>query len=105
MPKNDDKMRLLDLLTLIPFVLPAKVSTTKPTRCGRGVIVPLSAAQNAAVTATHGLGRPVQVYWPLINNAGASVPPLLTLAAPSSNTQQGFVSTNVALANCLVFMA
>lgn len=97
--------RALDILTLIPFVLPAKISTTKPTRCGRGVIVPLTGAQNAVVTANHGLGRPVQVYWPLINNAGASVPPLLTLAAPSTNNAQGFVSTNVAMANCLVFMA
>lgn len=100
-----DTMRVLDVLTLIPFVLPAKISLTKPTKCGRGVIVPLTAAQNAAVTANHGLGRPVQVYWPLINNAGATAPPLLTLAAPSTNNSQGFVSTNVAMTNCLVFMA
>lgn len=102
---NDPSIRAVDLLTLVPFVLPAKVSLTHPTKCGRGVIVPLTAAQNAAVTAEHGLGRPVQVYWPLINNAGASVPPLLTLAAPSTNNAQGFVSTNVAMTNCLVFMA
>lgn len=101
----NESVRAIDILTLVPFVLPAKISTTKPTKCGRGVIVPLTAAQNAAVTAQHNLGRPVQVYWPLINNAGASVPPLLTLTAPSTNNSQGFVATNVAMTNCLVFMA
>lgn len=97
-------VRALDVLDLIPFVLPAKISTTKNTKCGRGVIVPLSAAANTPVTATHNLGRPVQVYWPLINNGGATVPPRLVLAAPSSNNAQGF-SGDVAMTNCLVFMA
>lgn len=95
--------RIVDVLNIIPFVLPSKISLTKATRCGRGVIVPLTAAAGATATATHNLGRPVQVYWPLINNGGATVPPRLTLAAPSSNNSQGFVA-DVAMTNCLVFM-
>lgn len=96
--------RTIDFLNLIPFVLPAKISLTKATKCGRGVIVPLTqATPGSSVTATHNLGRPVQAYWPLINNAGATVPPRLTLASPSTNNAQGFIA-DVAMTNCLVFM-
>lgn len=91
----------------IPFVLPPAISTTRNTKCGRGVIVPITVAQNTQTTVTHNLGRKVQGIIPLLNNGGASPTPYgmwFGTTPTSTNTQQSLISPNVALTNCLVLL-
>lgn len=98
-------MTAAQLRTEIPFILPALIPTTARTRCGHGVIVPVTVAANAAITVTHGLGRKVQIAWCLANNSGADVAPRLAFGTPTSTAQQVSITGDLAMTNALVFLA
>lgn len=59
--------RSLSLQTMVPFVLPSTVSTTQNTRCGRGMIVPVTCPANKSEVIKHNLGRFAQFAIVLIN--------------------------------------
>jgi hypothetical protein len=91
----------------IPFVLPPVIPTTRNTKCGRGVIVPVTVAVNTKTTITHNLGRKVQGMIALLNNGGASPTPYglwFGTSPTSTSTQQSIISPNVALTNCLLWV-
>ncbi len=100
----NDHLDLAMLRTQVPFILPAVISTTQPTRCGRGVIVPVSAASGTDVTVTHNLGRKVQAMIPLLNNSGVSYTPQLKFGAGPATASQQSINANATMTNCLVFL-
>lgn len=98
-------MKAEQILPLIPFVLPATISTTHNTKCGRGMIVPVTVAANTDKVITHNLGRLVQGLIPLINNGGASLPPKLFFGGNGTrSTSQQTIQGDVAMSNCLVWV-
>lgn len=72
----DSTHHIASLRTMIPFVLPSKIYGGRPTRCGRGMIVPVSGQGNTSIAVTHNLGRFAQVAW-VINNTGNFSPRLM----------------------------
>jgi hypothetical protein len=98
--------RSLSLQTMVPFILPSKVSFTQPTRCGRGMIVPVAGPVNAhqSITVTHNLGRKVQFMWPLINGGNNFTPKLKfdqTFGATSNQQEQAILADEV-MESCLI---
>lgn len=95
------------LRTAVPFVLPAVISKTQNTRCGRGMIVPVTVAANTPIVVSHNLGRFVQSFWPLNNGTGFL--PKLAFGDPtdpgyvSSTTQQTLIADED-LTQCLILM-
>jgi hypothetical protein len=93
---------LRQVYPVLEGVIPPVIPTTRNTRDGRGMIVPVSGAANTPITVTHNLGRLVQGFVPLINNAGATFNPKLMFGAgPNSNTQVTIVGSEI-LTNCLI---
>lgn len=95
----------LDLLTLVPFVLPAVLSLTKATKCGRGVIVPVTVAANTNVNVAHNLGRLVQGGLCIFNGASFTA----QIAFPTGGgtvrtTKQQTIQLSIAGAPALVFL-
>lgn len=89
--------------SLIPFVLPPVLPTTRNTKMGRGVLCPVTAAANTPVTVVHNLGRKVQGMFAILNNAGADYNPQLKFGGgPSTNIEQS-IEGNVVMTNCFVF--
>lgn len=94
-----------DILPLVPFVLPPVISTTRNTKCGRGVIVPVTVAANTQITVTHNLGRKVQGMLALINDGGLALPPKLYFGvAPTSTASQQSIEGDTTMTNCLVWL-
>ena len=98
--------RPLSLQSMVPFILPSKVSLTQPTRCGRGMIVPVAGPQPAhqSLVVTHNLGRKVQFMWPLINGGNNFTPKLKfdqSFGATSSQQQQAIIADEV-MESCLI---
>jgi hypothetical protein len=95
------------ILNYIPFVLPPVLSTTRPNRCGRGVLVYVSAAANTPVAVTHNIGREVQGAIVVMHNlsAGASsFPPRIALTSGTRTTQVQTVQFDATATNALVFL-
>jgi hypothetical protein len=92
------------LQALIPFVTEPFISTTRNTRCGRGMIVPLTAAANAPVTVTHNLGRIVQGMIVLLNAAGAAFPPRLMFAPGERSATKQTIVGDADMTTCLVWL-
>lgn len=93
------------LRTSIPFILPAVISTSQPTRCGRGVIVPVTGKANVPVVATHNLGRMVQGMWALLNAGGQAFTPKLKFGSGGSAVSSNVAQTIVAdedMTQCLI---
>lgn len=77
------------LYNAAPYITAPFVSTTRNTRNGRSMLVPVSAAAATPITITHNLGRLVQGMHVVLNNGGASYAPRVQfVAGPRSNTQQ-----------------
>ena len=90
--------------TEIPFILPPVVPTNAPTRCGHGIIVPVTADANTSVTVTHGLARKIQAAWCISNDAGAAFAPKLKFGTEVSTAQQVDLIGDVAMTNALVVL-
>jgi hypothetical protein len=103
MPQSDTAL-IAQLRTEIPFILPAVIPTTGTTRCGHGIIVPVTAAANTSIVVTHGLGRKVQAAIVLANNGGALFPPRLMFGTLTSTPNQVNLIGDTAMTNCLVFL-
>lgn len=88
---------------LPPWVTSPFISTSRNTRNGRGMIVPVTAAANTPVTVTHNLGRLVQGMLAVLNNAGATFTPKLMFAAGTRSASQQTIEADTAMTNCLVW--
>jgi len=87
----------------IPFLTAPFISTTRNTRCGRGMIVPVTVAANTDITVNHRLGRLVQGMIPLLNNGGATFTPKLKYGAGPRTFNQQSINADTALTNCLIW--
>jgi hypothetical protein len=94
---NADQLR-----TIVPFVLPPVIPTNQTTRCGTGVIVPVTAAANTPVTVTHGLARKVQAAFCIRNNGGLDFTAAIKYGATINNNQRVDVTGSVAMTDALV---
>jgi hypothetical protein len=93
---------LRQVYPVLEGVIPPVIPTTRNTRDGRGMIVPVTVVANTPITVTHNLGRLVQGFVPLINDAGAAFTPKLMFGAgPHSNTQVTVVG-DTDMTNCLI---
>jgi len=93
--------RIPPLKTMVPFILPAEISLTQPTHCGRGMIVPVTGAANTSIVVKHNLGRFAQVAWALINQ-GAFSPRLMFDPAGTSTQQKQSIIADGAMNQCLI---
>lgn len=90
---------------LIPSVSTPFISTTRNTRVGRGIVVPVTAQAGTATLITHGLGRIPQRIQAFLNDGGALVNPAMTLAAGVPPTRmQAMILGNFNMVNCLVYL-
>lgn len=91
------------LRTMVPFILPSQLSLTQPTRCGRGMIVPVTATANQSTVIKHNLGRFVQFAIPLWNNGAFTPQYMFDTGHGATRTQQKqSVIFNVGCNPCLV---
>lgn len=101
-PKANDPITA-SLQQAIPFLTQPFIPTNRNTRCGRGMIVPVTAAANTDVTVNHRMGRLVQGMIPLLNNGGATVVPKLKYGAGPRSFNQQSINADTAMTNCLVW--
>ena len=103
--RNQDSSSYAYLRSLIPFVFPpGGISVDRNTKCGRGVVVPITVAANTPITVTHNLGRFVQGMIPLINNAGATFVPKLKFGGGPSTVSEQSIEGDTDMTNCLVLL-
>lgn len=95
-------MRQDTTLSLVPFVLPSVIPTNRNTKCGRGVIVPVTATAGTPVVITHNLGRLVQGL--IAINNGTAYTPRLAMPAGTRTTTQQTIQGDVNMTSCLVWV-
>jgi hypothetical protein len=99
-PGQESRRRLNELRTYIPFVLPNQISPTRPTHCGRGMIVPVTGQANTEITVTHNLGRIVQGAWALANTNEFN-PRIKLTQQTATKTQQSLVA-DANMSSCFI---
>lgn len=87
----------------IPFLTAPFISTTRNTRCGRGMIVPVTVAANTDITVNHNMGRLVQGMIPIINHGGATLTPKLKFGAGPRDFNRQSINADTTLTNCLIW--
>lgn len=87
-----------------PFVTEPFISTTRNTRNGRGMFVPVTAVANTPITITHNLGRIVQGMIAVLNNGGADFTPALRFAAGEHSNTKQTIEADAAMTNCLIWL-
>ena len=96
---------LRQVYPVLPGISSPVISVKRPTRYGRGVIVPVTAPAATPVLITHNLGRVPSGITALSNDGGQVQNPALTLAAGTLPTRtQATISGDQVMTNCLVWL-
>jgi hypothetical protein len=95
---------LKQVYPVLPGITAPYISTTRNTRDGRGVIVPVTASQSTAILVTHNLGRIPQSIQAIQNNGGQFLNPGMILSAGGiqPTRTQATIEGNQQMINCLV---
>jgi len=77
------------ILGIIPFIPPQMMfqGTRTVVPNGAGVLASMTfASASTDVTVKHGLGHPIQLFWPAFTSAGKFLPKLMISTTSASNT-------------------